>query len=93
MKSVYRLTTRFDLNDADEKRAAEYLRGLKHGEVNRFVIDAVLARIDGGGDKELLTQIRQLLSGGIRAAPAPIAAQAAEQREDMSVLDDLELFG
>ena len=92
--STYRVTTRFDLNDAEERRAAEYLKGLKHGELNRFMINAVLAWIDEGGDKWLLEQIRRLFREEVKTSPASIVAEEApEQREDMSVLDDLELFG
>ncbi len=89
---VYRITARLDLNDPDEKRAAEYLTGLKRGELNRFVVAAVLARLDGG-NRELLEQIRQLFREEVRALPAAAAAeQAAAPTEDLSVLDDLELF-
>lgn len=91
--SIYRVTTRFDLNDAEERRAAEYLKGLKHGELNRFVINAVLARIDGDGDKWLLEQIRRMFREEVKPAPVAAAEQTPEQQEDMSVLDDLELFG
>ena len=31
MKTIYRITTRFDLSSAAERRAVEYLKGLKHG--------------------------------------------------------------
>ena len=61
---VYRITTRFDLNSEAEKRAADYLKGLKHGEGNRFVADAVLARIDRSADHALLEQIRRDIPRG-----------------------------
>lgn len=97
MKTIYRITTRFDLSSAAERRAVEYLKGLKHGEGNRFVIDAVLARIDGSADEKLLAQIRQMFREEVKTIPAaikPVApvAQAAEPQADMSVLDDLKMF-
>ena len=90
---VYRITTRFDLNSEAEKRAADYLKSLKHGEGNRFVVDAVLARIDGGGDHALLDQIRRIFREEVKAVPvAPLEHEQAPQ-DDISVLDDLKLFG
>ena len=89
---VYRITTRFDLNSEAEKRAADYLKSLKHGEGNRFVVDAVLARIDGGADHTLLEQIRRVFREGVKAVPiAPVEQEQAPQ-DDISVLDDLKLF-
>ncbi len=97
MMGVYRITTRFDLSNEAEKRAADYLRGLKHGEGNRFVIDAVLARIDGSDDMKLLEQIRQMIREEIHAIPvaavSPVPVeQSGEPQDDLSVLDDLKLF-
>ena len=98
MMGVYRITTRFDLGNEAEKRAADYLKSLKHGEGNRFVIDAVLAQIDGD-DTRLVEQLRQMFREEIRAIPVTAAAtptafaeQSAESQTDMSVLDDLKLF-
>ena len=95
---VYRITTRFDLGDEAEKRAADYLKSLKHGEGNRFVVDAVLARIDGD-DTRLVEQLRRMFREEIKAIPVSSAAtptvpaeQSAESQTDMSVLDDLKLF-
>ena len=89
---VYRITTRFDLNSEAEKRATDYLKSLKHGEGNRFVVDAVLARIDGGADHTLLEQIRRVFREEVKAVPiAPVEQEQAPQ-DDISVLDDLELF-
>ena len=98
---VYRITTRFDLGNEAEKRAADYLKSLKHGEGNRFVVDAVLARIDGSDDTRLVEQLRRMFREEIRAIPVAAAAatpavpaeQSAEPQTDMSVLDDLKLFG
>lgn len=94
---IYRITTRFDLRQSDEKRAAEYLKSLKHGEGNRFVVDAVLAQIDGDSNAKLLEQLRRMFREEIKAIPA-VAAPAApheqptESQVDTSVLDDLKLF-
>ena len=95
---VYRITTRFDLSNEAEKRAADYLKSLKHGEGNRFVIDAVLAQIDGD-DTKLVEQLRRMFREEIKAIPVTAAAtptapaeQSAEPQADTSVLDDLKLF-
>ena len=48
--SVYRMTLRFNLEDALERGAAEYLQKLRHGDGNRFVVGAVLARIQAEND-------------------------------------------
>lgn len=94
---VYRTSVRFDLRNEREKRAADYLKSLKHGEGNRFIVDAVLARIDSSDDTGLLAQIRQMLREEVKLVPA--AAPTAndehtnEQSLDVSVLDDLKMFG
>ena len=94
---VYRTSVRFDLRNEREKRAADYLKSLKHGEGNRFIVDAVLARIDSSDDTGLVAQIRQMLREEVKLVPA--AAPTAndehtnEQSLDVSVLDDLKMFG
>ena len=94
---VYRTSVRFDLRNEREKRAADYLKRLKHGEGNRFIVDAVLARIDSSDDTRLLAQIRQMLREEVKlvsaAAPAAPVEHADEQSLDVSVLDDLKMFG
>ena len=93
---VYRTSVRFDLRNEREKRAADYLKRLKHGEGNRFIVDAVLARIDADNDTGLLAQIRQMFREEVKlvpaAAPAAPAEHADEQALDVSVLDDLKMF-
>ena len=93
---VYRTSVRFDLRNEREKRAADYLKRLKHGEGNRFIVDAVLARIDADNDTGLLAQIRQMFREEFKAIPAAAPSapleRADEQSLDMSVLDDLKLF-
>ena len=94
---VYRTSVRFDLRSEREKRAADYLKSLKHGEGNRFIVDAVLARIDSSDDTGLVAQIRQMLREEVKlvsaAAPAAPVEHADEQSLDVSVLDDLKMFG
>ena len=99
--SVYRMTLRFNLEDALERSAAVYLQGLKHGDCNRFVVNAVLARIRAQNadevDPTLLVSIRQIFREEMRMLPPTqeitVPALPAEEPEDQSVLDDLELFG
>jgi hypothetical protein len=99
--SVYRMTVRFNLEDDEERGAAEYLQSLKHGDCNRFVVNAVLTRIRAENtnvvDPTLLDSIRRIFREEVRALPpitdAPVPALPAEEQDDESVLDDLELFG
>ena len=99
--SVYRMTLRFNLEDAQERGAAEYLQKLRHGDGNRFVVGAVLARIQAENaapvDLTLLNSIRQIFREEMRMLPPTqeitVPALPAEEQENQSVLDDLELFG
>ena len=99
--SVYRITVRFNLEDAEERGAAEYLQSLKHGDCNRFVVNAVLARIkeESGGkvDSTLLDSIRRIFWEEVQALPptkeSTVPALPADEQDEQSVLDDLELFG
>ena len=99
--SVYRMTLRFNLEDAQERGAAEYLQKLRHGDGNRFVVGAVLARIQAENDDPvdfiLLNSIRQIFREEMRMLPPTqeitVQALPAEEPDDQSVLDDLELFG
>ncbi len=99
--SVYRMTLRFNLEDALERSAAEYLQNLRHGDGNRFVVSAVLARIKEDSackvDSTLLDSIRRIFREEMQALPptqeSTVLALPAEEQEDQSVLDDLELFG
>ena len=99
--SVFRMTLRFSLENALERSAAEYLQGLKHGDCNRFVVSAVLARIRAQSANEadpiLLNSIRRIFREEMRTLPptkeSTVPALPAEGQEDQSVLDDLELFG
>lgn len=99
--SVYRITVRFNLEDDEERSAAEYLQSLKHGDCNRFVVNAVLARIKeesaGKVDSTLLDSIRRIFREEMRTLPPAqentVPVLPAEEQNEQSVLDDLELFG
>ena len=99
--SVYRITVRFNLEDAGERSAAEYLQSLKHGDCNRFVVNAVLARIKeestGMVDPTLLDSIRKIFREEMQALPpaqeSNVPVLPAEEQDEQSVLDDLEMFG
>ena len=99
--SVYRITVRFNLEDAGERGAAEYLQSLKHGDCNRFVVNAVLTRVRAENtnvvDPTLLDSIRRIFREEVQALPPTkesiVPALPAEEQDDESVLDDLELFG
>ena len=99
--SVYRITVRFNLEDDEERGAAEYLQSLKHGDCNRFVVTAVLAHIRNENanavDPTLLDSIRRIFREEMRTLPptkeSTVPALPAEEPDDQSVLDDLELFG
>ena len=99
--NVYRITVRFNLEDAGERGAAEYLQDLKRGDCNRFVVNAVLARVraenENTVDPTLLDSIRRIFREEMRTLPptkeSTVPALPAEEPDDQSVLDDLELFG
>lgn len=99
--SVYRITVRFNLEDIEERDAAEYLQGLKHGDCNRFVVSAVLARVRTEDEKAveptLLDSIRQIFREEVQALPPTkesiVPTLPAGEQDEQSVLDDLELFG
>ncbi len=99
--SVYRITVRFNLEVDEERGAAEYLQSLKHGECNRFVVNAVLERIKQESpttvSPDLLDSIRRIFREEVRALPPitdePVPVLPAEEQDDQSILDDLELFG
>ena len=100
-----RFTVRFRADQEEECRAAEYLKSLKHGDQNRFLVEAVLSALGGNtaASPECVRQIvREELSAALSVAviAMPAAAEhganvsAAEQmQDDQAILDDLELFG
>ena len=98
--SDYRINVRFHDDNAEERRAAEYLKSLRRSR-NQFVVDAVVAYMD---DRKLLDSIRQIF----REEVAPLSISSVqpvhqtvntelteEQKEEnrKNVLADLDLFG
>ena len=101
----FRFTLRFRADNEAERRAAEYLKSLKHGEQNRFLVGAVLSVLgeNTAASPECVRQIvREELASALSAltvspAAAPEQKHAippdTQARDDLSVLEDLELFG
>ena len=97
----YRLNVRFHMEDERERQAAEFLKGMPHGR-NRFIVEAVLARMS---DDRLMESIRQIFREEMQSLPsAPVSEpsfssadteRTEEQREEnrKNVLSDLDLFG
>ena len=100
-----RFTVRFRADLEEECRAAEYLKSLKHGDQNRFLVEAVLSAL---GDNPSVSPecVRQIireelaavLSGMvISTTTAPeqqnLTAPDVRKQDDLSILEDLELFG
>ena len=100
-----RFTVRFRADQEEECRAAEYLKSLKHGDQNRFLVEAVLSvlKIGTAASPDGIRQIiREELASALSAAALTMPATAeqstniaaAEQiQDDQAILDDLELFG
>ncbi len=98
----FRFTLRFRADNEAECRAAEYLKLLKHGEQNRFLVGAVLSALgeNAVASPECVLQIIReeraaALSGTEFTAPMQKNPAAADTQtlDDLSILDDLELFG
>ena len=53
----YRFNVRFDMRNEVECRAADFLRGMKRGSRNRFVLEAIIERMNGDSQAEMLRQI------------------------------------
>ena len=96
----FRFTLRFRADNEAERHAAEYLKSLKHGEQNRFLVGAVLSAL-GENTAASPVSIRQIireelaaaLTGMEYAAPMQKNLTAADTQDDLSILEDLELFG
>ena len=100
-----RFTVRFRADLEEECRAAEYLKSLKHGDQNRFLVDAVLSALKGGTPASpdsirqiIREELAAALSTAVIAMPAAVEQganiSATEQMQnDQAILDDLELFG
>lgn len=97
----YRLNVRFHMEDERERLAAEFLKEMPHGR-NRFIVEAVLARMD---DDRLMESIRQIFREEMQSLPAVAMTEPSfssadmemteEQREEnrKNVLADLDMFG
>ena len=82
MMTDYRFNVRFDTRNEAERQAAEFLRGMKRGSRNRFVIEAIAARMNGGLDAAgLVETVRQAIRDELRSIPLavsqPVEASAA----------------
>ena len=102
---MYRFNIRFDPDDASAQQAANYLLSLRHGNRNRFVIEAILAQIPGEEHVALMEELRQIIREEIQSIPvssltvnvastATAAGTAPEDQNenDKAVLEDLALF-
>ena len=98
----FRFTLRFRADNEAECCAAEYLKSLKHGEQNRFLVGAVLSAL-GENSSASPECIRQIIREELAAALSgmefttppqknPVAIDVQIQ-DDLSILEDLELFG
>ncbi|HCA28141.1 MAG TPA: hypothetical protein DEP23_00430 [Ruminococcaceae bacterium] len=86
--SIYRFTVRFNLENEQERRAAEYLISINRSDKksrNRFVIETINAYFaeleNEKQDNELLEKIRQMFREEVQVVPvayslAPVSAKA-----------------
>lgn len=101
----FRFTLRFRTDDEVERRAAEYLKSLKHGKQNRFLVGAVLSALgeNTAASPECVRQIiREELAAALSSMGSSITTALEQQntsatdeqmQDDLSILEDLELFG
>ena len=98
----FRFTLRFRADNEAERHAAEYLKSLKHGEQNRFLVGAVLSalRENTAASPECVRQIiREELAAALSGMEFTTPPQKkpvdtdTQMQEDLSILEDLELFG
>ena len=95
-----RLTVRFRADNEAERRAAEHLKSLRHGEQNRFLVGAVLSAL-GGNTAATPECVRQIIREELSAALSGTAVPKQQKptapdvlaQDDLSILEDLELFG
>lgn len=70
----YRFNVRFDAKNEAERQSAEFLRGMKRGSRNRFVIEAIAARMNGGLDKDALADtLRQVIRDELQSLPRTVS--------------------
>ena len=74
MMTDYRFNVRFDTRNEVERQTAEFLRGMKRGSRNRFVIEAIAARMNGGLDKDMLVDtLRQVIRDELQSLPHTVS--------------------
>ena len=74
MMTDYRFNVRFDMRNEAEWQAAEFLRGMKRGSRNRFVIEAIAARMNGGLDKDVLADtLRQVIRDELQSVSRTVS--------------------
>ena len=105
----YRLNIRFDLADERQREIATRLQSLdreEYGSINKFVIAAVGKALNGTNAAELTAdEIRSIIREELQEVTF-VSAQPAQTNEatsmlteeeqvqnELSVLDDLEMFG
>ena len=70
----YRFNVRFDMRNEAERQDAEFLRGMKRGSRNRFVIEAIAARMNGGVDAAgLVEMLRQVIRDELQSLPRTVS--------------------
>ena len=103
--SKYRINVRFDIDDPKQAEAVKFLQSLEHSR-NAFIVSAVLDAISGKSavNNISLENIRKVIQEELQEVSlvaVPSVLQSAkteltkeEQAEnEMSVLEDLEMFG
>ena len=105
----YRLNIRFDLADERQREIATRLQSLdreEYGSINKFVIAAVGKALNGTNAAELTAdEIRSIIREELQevtfvsAQPdqtkeaTPMLTEEEQVQNELSVLDDLEMFG
>ena len=108
-RNFYRLNIRFDLADERQRKIAERLQSLdreEYGSINKFVIAAVGNMLDETNTATLTAEeIRSIIREELQevtfvsAQPAqtneatPMLTEEEQVQNELSVLDDLEMFG
>ena len=103
--SKYRINVRFDTDDPKQAEAVKFLQSLEHSR-NAFIVSAVLDAISSHTAPNSITleEIRRIIQEELQEVSfvaVPSVLQSAkteltkeEQAEnEMSVLEDLEMFG
>lgn len=87
MMTDYRFNVRFDTRNEAERQAAEFLRGMKRGSRNRFVIEAIAARMNGGVDAAgLVETIRHAIRDELQAVPRTVSQPVEASVSDLTDL-------